>query len=78
MLVLMARKPDAGNLTIRRAARDNDTGNSRHKSCCRVVVPVVELSKALSAAAGRYSDTPVMRPLDWTLHIPRSVNSPSS
>jgi hypothetical protein len=70
MLVLMARKPDAGNLTIRRAARDNDTGNSRHKSCCRVVVPVVELSKALSPAAGCYSDTPVMRPLDWTLHIP--------
>jgi hypothetical protein len=33
-------------------------------------VPAVELSKAPSAAAGCYSDTPVMCPLDWTLHIP--------
>jgi hypothetical protein len=58
-------------MTYRRSgsgARGNDTGNSRHKSpSC---LPAVELSTAPSAAAGCYSDTPVMCPLDWTLHIP--------
>ena len=38
-------------------------------------MPAVDLSKAQSAAAGCYSDTQVMCPLDWTLRIP---NYPSA
>ena len=40
------------------SGRGNDTGNSRHKSCYRVVVPIVEL-RAPSAAPGCY---PLLQP----------------